>query len=136
MATKKTVKPKIEKKVFDYASKLISVHDGDTITVQIDMGFHLYMEIEIRLDGLDCPELETPEGKICRDKTTKWLEGKTINLKSVKYEKYGRRLGIITDEFGMTLNAFLLENGFAIPYDGGTKKEFTKEQINKIINSK
>ena len=84
-----------------YKAKVISVYDGDTITVDIDLGFNVTLHKQkIRLFGIDTPELrglEREQGLISK----KWLEdkilGKDIILESIKDKtgKYGRILGII-----------------------------------------
>lgn len=130
----KKIKP-IERK-FEYNGKLIRVLDGDTVFVELDLGFHIYSQMTVRLSGLDCPEKKTPEGQTVKAKTEKWFEGKRVTITSISIEKYGRLLGIITDQFGMTLNDFLIENGFGKPYKGDKKVSFTKEQIELILKSK
>jgi endonuclease YncB( thermonuclease family) len=43
------------------------VHDGDTYHLRIDLGFRVAISIAGRLRAVNCPELNTPEGKVARD---------------------------------------------------------------------
>ena len=56
-----------------------------------------------------------------RDALSNKIYGKNIILKDVKTEKYGRLLCEIYYE-GEHLNKWLIDNRYALPYDGGTKK--------------
>jgi endonuclease YncB( thermonuclease family) len=46
--------------------------------------------------------------------------GKNVTLENVSLEKYGRLLADVYCD-GVNMNNWMLENKFAIPYDGGTK---------------
>ena len=54
--------------MFDYAATIVSVHDGDTVRADIDLGFGCWIKNQpLRIYGIDAPELTTPEGKLARD---------------------------------------------------------------------
>ena len=112
------------------------VLDGDTIDVTIDLGFDLYKKERVRIAGVDTPEKRTRnlEEKALGIDATNWLKEKletTIagdDELSVRTElvggvgKYGRLLGWIyvgSDE--LSLNEQMIAEGYALPYDGGTK---------------
>ena len=113
---------------FTYAATVDRVVDGDTLRVIIDVGFGNVVYDKLRLRGINCPELGTPEG----DKAKKYVEkllpsGARIILKSHKSgtDKYGR---FVTDTFykagcddpeeiisdGVYLNQHLLDEGYAV----------------------
>ena len=112
------------------------VLDGDTIDVTIDLGFDLYKKERVRVAGVDTPEKRTKnlEEKALGIDATNWLKEKlegAINGDdelSVRTElvggvgKYGRLLGwlYIGDE-PLSLNEQMINEGYALPYDGGTK---------------
>jgi endonuclease YncB( thermonuclease family) len=48
---------------YEYRAQLLSVHDGDTITVMLDQGLKEYRKMNIRLYGINAPELATQAGK-------------------------------------------------------------------------
>ena len=125
------------------------VLDGDTIDVTIDLGFDLYKKERVRVAGVDTPEKRTRdlEEKALGIDATNWLKEKledTINGDgelSVRTElvggvgKYGRLLGwLYIDDSEISLNELMITEGYAWPYDGGTKqKDF--EELREIRRS-
>ena len=114
------------------------VLDGDTIDVTIDLGFDLYKKERVRIAGVDTPEKRTRdlEEKALGIDATNWLKEKLEGAISgdddliIRTEliggvgKYGRLLGWLyvgTDE--LSLNEQMISEGFAWPYDGGTKQK-------------
>lgn len=122
--------------MFTFRARVTSVYDADTITVDVDLGFHQKSEeIKLRLFGIDAPEMrgpEKPQGTISRD----WLRGKILDQEVVirTYKdgrgkgKYGRWLAdvfavtdLVRDERGglalkpeaVSFNQRLVENGLA-----------------------
>jgi endonuclease YncB( thermonuclease family) len=82
-----------DKPAYTYAATVERVVDGDTLLVLIEAGFGIIVRDKLRLRGVNCPELKTPEG----DKAKKFVEkllpaGARIVLKSHKSgtDKYGR----------------------------------------------
>ena len=118
--------------------KINRVVDGDTIDVTIDLGFDLYKKERVRVAGVDTPEKRTRdlEEKALGIDATNWLKEKldstiagddelTIRTELVGgVGKYGRLLGwlYIGDE-SVSLNEQMIEQGYAWPYDGGTKQK-------------
>lgn len=119
--------------MYEYkVARLIDVVDGDTIDVQIDLGFHVSFSSRVRLNGIDTPESRTLD---LREKkmglaAKEWLKhrlqsAKKIVIKTEKpdsSEKYGRILGtVFVDGEPLSLNDQLVKGGYAWAYDGGTK---------------
>ncbi len=100
-----------------YEGIVTRIYDADTITVDLDMGLRIWQKgISVRLAGLNAPELNTPEGQVARNAVQQLLPlGTTVGIISHKFEKYGRLLGVIILEDGGSLNAWLLDNGYAVP---------------------
>lgn len=123
--------------MYEYkVTRLVDVVDGDTIDVQIDLGFDVSFTSRVRLNGIDTPEsrtLDLNEKKLGLDAKfwlKKKLEGaKKIVIRTQKTdsgEKYGRILAtlVINDE-PTSLNDQMVKAGYAWVYDGGTKhKDF------------
>jgi len=117
--------------MYEYRAKVVKVYDGDTITVDIDLGFGIWVKGQsIRLLGIDTPEIrgeERPDGLIARDKLREWIMDKEILLVTKKDSKgkYGRWLGEIYPygEFmdnlteDISYNQRLLDEGYAEPYE-------------------
>ena len=109
-------------KLFTYKAKVISVYDGDTITVDIDLGLSIFANGEkIRLNRINAPELkgtEKKKGIKSRNYLRKLLLGKEIIIETIKdrKEKYGRYLGEIflieKDKF-INVNDLMVKKGFA-----------------------
>jgi len=123
-------------------TEINKVLDGDTIDVTIDLGFDLYKKERVRVAGVDTPEKRTRdlEEKALGIDATNWLKEKledTINGDgelSVRTElvggvgKYGRLLGwLYIDDSEISLNELMITEGYAWPYDGGTKKKDFEE---------
>jgi len=88
-------------KPFQYHALVTSVYDGDTCTVDIDLGMGIWLRGEkLRLYRINAPEMrgeEKPEGTISRDRLREWIDGRKIILETVrdKKGKYGRYLAEI-----------------------------------------
>lgn len=95
------------------------VHDGDTIVVKyIDLGCDLKMEnIRIRFNGINAPELATPEGVEARNYLAQVVApGDLLTLESVHWDKYARRLdATVFAPSGVNLNDLMVAQGHAKP---------------------
>jgi len=108
--------------LYTYRAKVLSVYDGDTIRVEIDLGFGMKWVgdgrgVQIRLSGIDAPEIKGSSrnlGLLSRDWLRQKINGREVILKTIKdsTEKYGRYLGIIYLE-DENINESLVVNGFA-----------------------
>lgn len=114
-----------------YRADVISVYDGDTITVDIDLGLSIKVRAKCRLLGIDTPEIRTRStlekvaGFEARDRLREMIQDKTVTLHSVaKPDKYGRLLVQVWTEEDGCVNQVLLDEGFARVYDGGTKVSY------------
>ena len=112
------------------------VVDGDTIDVTIDLGFDLYKKERVRVAGVDTPEKRTRnlEEKELGIDATEWLKAKLEGAVAgdddlvIRTEldggvgKYGRLLGwLYIGDSELSLNEEMITEGYAHPYDGGTK---------------
>ena len=111
-----------------YRAEVISVYDGDTITVMLDLGMGIVRKAKCRLLGVDTPEIRTKSaaekeaGYTARDRVRELILNKTVVLHSVaKPDKYGRLLVKVWAEDGSCVNELLIDEGLAIEYDGGKK---------------
>ena len=111
---------------------VLKVVDGDTIDASIDLGFDISLEKRIRFAGIDTPESRTTNlkekalGLESKEWLKKALEGaKDIIIKTEKpdsTEKYGRIIGhLFINGQETSLNNQMIDEGYALPYDGGTK---------------
>jgi micrococcal nuclease len=121
-----------------YVKKVSKIVDGDTIDVEIDLGFDISFSSRVRLAGIDTPESRT------KDKVEKSLgleskaylkdaieSAKTVVIKTEKMdssEKYGRILGwVFLDGSAISINQKMIDDGYAWGYMGETKiKDFSE----------
>lgn len=106
---------------YNYFAYVTSVYDGDTITVDIDLGFGiLFKNQKIRLYGIDTPEIrgeERTEGLKSKEYLQNLILNKNIILETIKDKKckYGRYLGIIHLD-GNNINEIMMKNSMAKKY--------------------
>jgi len=119
--------------MYEYrVKKLYKVVDGDTIDVDIDLGFDISLFQRVRLAGIDTPESRTKDvyekklGLEVKEKLNDLLKNATkIVIKTEKpdsTEKYGRILGwLFVDDGKLSINEQLIKEGYAWEYMGETK---------------
>ena len=108
-----------------FKAKVIKWVDGDTVDLDVDLGFRFHAEMRFRLLGLDTPE----RGQLNYREATEFAKSlapvdKIVLIQTVKDEKadkYGRYL-VTVESDGIVVNAKLLESGLAKYYDGGKKE--------------
>jgi micrococcal nuclease len=135
--------------MYEYRVKsVIAVVDGDTIDVDIDLGFDISLTKRVRLAGIDTPESRTKDkeekvlGLEVKELLKKKLkEAKTIVIKTQlpdSTEKYGRILGwIYLDGAELSVNEALIAGGYAWGYMGETKvKDFEALKAIRAKNNK
>jgi micrococcal nuclease len=129
--------------MYEYHVKNLSkVVDGDTIDVDIDLGFDISFSSRVRLAGIDTPESRTTDKaeKALGLEAKEYLKYKLKDAKSIviktekmdSSEKYGRILGwIFIDGQEVSVNQQMINDGYAWGYLGDTKvKDF--EALAKI----
>ncbi len=122
--------------MFEYFCKLERVVDGDTIDVNIDLGFQVWHKARVRMLGIDTPESRTRNleekalGLASKARLKELLKGKKVKIECSKEKgKFGRVLAIVwtVDKEGkeIDINSQLIEEGHARPYFGGKKEAWT-----------
>ena len=119
-----------------HVKKVNNVVDGDTIDVEIDLGFDISFSSRVRLAGIDTPESRTKDlaekklGLEAKDYVkSKIKDAKEVVIKTEKMdssEKYGRILGwVFLDGSKVSVNEQMIADGYAWGYLGDTKvKDF------------
>jgi micrococcal nuclease len=111
----------MQEKDYTYKAIVLDVYDGDTCTVDIDLGFGIWMKKQkLRLYGINTPELtgeQKQDGIKTRDYLASLIMGKEVIIETQKdkAEKYGRWLATIWLD-GVNLNKKLIEEGYAREY--------------------
>lgn len=107
--------------------KVVKVYDGDTITVAGYLkGDPECYKFKVRLNGIDSPELrgsnenEKKHAIISRDALSNKILNNIVTLDIKGTEKYGRLLADVLYD-GTNMNEWMVNNGYAVKYDGGKK---------------
>ena len=99
--------------MYQYRAKLIRCVDGDTVILDIDLGFYEWrLGQSYRLLRIDAPEMNTPEGKEAKLELEKYLAGKTLIAQTQKSDNFGRFLVELYAD-GKNVSDYLVESGFA-----------------------
>ena len=127
--------------VYEYKCKIVRVVDGDTVDLDIDLGFGMWMHKErIRLHGIDTPESRTRDleekkyGLLAKEQIRFFLpEGSMQTLVTVrdKAGKFGRILGKFKifdskNDCETTINDWMIQEHHAAPYFGQSKEEIAQ----------
>tara|TARA_R110001592_G_scaffold332842_1_gene616431 strand:- start:2279 stop:2686 length:408 start_codon:yes stop_codon:yes gene_type:complete len=132
--------------MYQYNCKIRRVVDGDTVDVDVDLGFGTWRCSErIRLFGVDTPECRTRDatekaaGFLAKEFVEDALHvGGTYKLETKEKGKFGRFLGIIYLTEKTSINETLISENLAVAYHGQSKEDIQKaHQANyKILNDK
>ena len=96
--------------LFALSGKVVSIHDGDTITI-----LQGKQQIKVRLFGIDAPESEQPYGKKSKQFLANLIAGEVVEVEPKGKDRYKRTLGIIHHK-GQDINAQMVLNGYAWAY--------------------
>lgn len=135
--------------MYEYrVKKVLKVVDGDTIDVDIDLGFDISFTSRVRLAGIDTPESRTTDkeekvlGLEVKDRLKTLISSaNTVVIRTEKMnssEKYGRILGwLFLDGAEKSVNEALIADGYAWGYMGDTKvKDFALLRQRRIASGK
>ena len=135
--------------MYEYRCKVMKVVDGDTVDVDIDLGFGIVLKNErVRVMGIDTPESRTRDkvekqfGLAAKKRLKEMLDNKSgpilktqINKKGEDMKgKFGRILGDFTvyhaptDSWRM-VTEIMVEEGHAVAYFGGSKDEIQQKHM-------
>lgn len=135
--------------MYEYrVKKVLKVVDGDTIDVDIDLGFDISFTSRVRLAGIDTPESRTSDksekvlGLEVKDRLKYLIStANTVVIRTEKMnssEKYGRILGwLFLDGAEKSVNEALVADGYAWDYMGDTKvKDFELLRQRRLASGK
>ena len=134
------------KQIYEYNVTIVKVVDGDTVDVDIDLGFGMvYKKQRVRMLGIDTPESRTRDlvekkfGKASKKHLKKLLEeAESITLISHDKGKFGRILGELFVHhieghpvFGhkVNVNEQMITDHHAVKYTGGNKEEIEEQHM-------
>ena len=137
--------------MYEYRCKILRVVDGDTVDVDIDLGFGVWMHKErIRLHGIDTPESRTRDleekkyGLLAKKQMQFFLpvgSMQTLVTTKDKAGKFGRILGKFliydkTTDSQMTINDWMIREHHAVAYHGQSKEDIAEGHLlnRKLLN--
>lgn len=125
--------------MYKYRVDVTRVVDGDTVDVDIDLGFGMvYKKQRVRLYGIDTPESRTRDlvekkyGKAAKKFLQEKIENsEVVTLYSHDKGKFGRILGelFIDGSSDLSLNQLMINNYHAVAYHGQSKEEIEEQHI-------
>ena len=130
----------------EYDVVVVKVVDGDTVDVDINLGFGVWLKDErVRIMGIDTPESRTSNeveklfGTAAKNRLYELMKdgGKLITTEDKDGEdmkgKFGRILGDFRVPDGRLVTDILIEEGHCVAYFGGSKEEIqTKHMANRM----
>ena len=137
--------------MYEYKCKIVKVVDGDTVDIDLDLGFGVWLRDErVRIMGIDTPESRTSDkiekvfGLLAKDRLNSLLGGEAILLSQVTKGgenmkgKFGRILGNFKTMNGDNISDILMNEGHAVAYNGGNKDSVQAQHLanrQKLIDS-
>ena len=133
--------PYKEKKMYEYKCKVVKVVDGDTVDVDIDLGFGVWLRDErVRIMGIDTPESRTRDkvekvfGLAAKKRLKELLKNGAVLKTQVNKDgedmkgKFGRILGdfMVGDEM---VTDIMIQEGHCVAYFGGSKEEIQMKHM-------
>ena len=106
--------------MYTYKAQVVRVIDGDTVVLNIDLGFKIYHVMSCRLAGVNAPELNSKDEavKLAAVASKEYLMsllpvGEWVEIVSRKLDKYGRAVVWIDG-----VNNAMISEGHAVRYKG------------------
>ena len=128
--------------MYVYRCNVVKIIDGDTVDVDIDLGFGVWMKNErVRLYGIDTPESRTRDlvekryGLAAKQYLTNMLDdegGIVLKTHKDKTGKFGRILGELwrtTNFADQSINNYMIEKHHAVGYFGQSKQDIEEQHI-------
>ena len=127
--------------MYEYKVNITRIVDGDTVDVDIDLGFGMWIKDErVRMMGIDTPESRTRDkvekkfGLASKQRLKSMLGKKGVLKTQVNKKgedmkgKFGRILGdfVVDDKMATEI---LVEEGYAVAYFGGSKDEVQAKHL-------
>ena len=128
--------------MYEYKVNILKVVDGDTVDVDIDLGFGCWFRNErVRIVGIDCPESRTSDriekvfGEAAKQRLTSLLSSEATLISQISKMgenmkgKFGRILGDFKTINDQIVSTTLMEEGHAVAYNGGDKEAVQAQHL-------
>lgn len=107
--------------MYEYKATVVRVIDGDTVILDVDLGFYVLVRMSCRLAGINAIELNQPGGSQARVHLSEMLPVATpVIVESVKPDKFAGRFDAIVIEprTATTINDRMVADGYAAVWNG------------------
>ena len=135
--------------MYEYRCKVIKIVDGDTVDVDIDLGFGVWLKDErVRIMGIDTPESRTSDkveklfGTAAKDRLKSLIAGKSGPILKTQVNKDGEdmkgKFGRILGDFvaydakndrHVMVTEIMIAEGHCVPYFGGSKEDVQAQHM-------
>ena len=135
--------------MYEYRCKVVHIVDGDTVDVDIDLGFGVWLKKErIRMYGIDTPESRTRDkvekkfGLASKEYVKAYLPIGSMQVLKTEIDKsgedkkgkFGRILGDFLvydskDDAQRKLTEIMIDQGYGVAYFGGSKEEIDAQHL-------
>ena len=128
--------------MYEYKVNILKVVDGDTVDVDIDLGFGCWLRNErVRIVGIDTPESRTSDriekvfGEAAKQRLTSLLSSEATLISQISKMgenmkgKFGRILGDFKTINDQIISTTLMEEGHAVAYNGGDKEAVQAQHL-------
>ena len=124
--------------MYEYKALINRIIDGDTVDVDIDLGFGIWLRDEReRVMGIDTPESRTSDkvekqfGLAAKDRVVELIPEGTVQILKTEVNKdgedmkgkFGRILGDFMTDEGDFITEVLIDEGHAVEYNGQSKED-------------
>lgn len=116
------------------------VIDGDSVVVEVDVGFRFRWTGSVRLSGIDTPEINRKRERQAGNAAKEALEALLIRnrdglmLRSIEWDKYGRVVGdlLMGEELEISACRWMVNAGLARRYDGGRRMPWSESELDEV----
>ena len=126
--------------MYEYRVEIVRVVDGDTVDVDIDLGFGVWLKKQrVRLYGIDTPESRTRDlnekkyGLMAKEYLKERISnGAILKTRLDGKGKYGRILGefiVLDNEVRVNVNQEMIDKHYGVAYYGQSKKELAEQHL-------
>lgn len=108
------------KQIYQYNAKLVRVVDGDTIDVNVDLGFDVWVKQRLRLKYIDAPEMRGASkeaGLLSKQALEDYIRDTEFYIETEKRGKFGRYIAELFWLTGESINERMIQEGYAVPYE-------------------
>ena len=107
--------------MYIYEGEVLKVIDGDTVDIEVNLGFGVKIVQRFRLYHINAPEMRGRDkelGKAAKKFLVGLIEGQSILVKTYKDKrgKYGRYLADLFTHDDICINELMVKNGHAVEY--------------------